>query len=153
MKQIIKTMLDVDNTITIIGSFGMVPHIWVSASRRIEGLPEGRDKVDIPFDYVRNGKILLKLSAEAIGNFNIDFENGYIRFGAAFAGKRRNIVVPIENLIKVTNNDSENPIFLSLKFKAWSELNIIKNPLHVETQEPSLVEEKPKRPNHLMVVK
>lgn len=128
MKQIHEIMFSIDQAITRVGLFGLEPHIVVSTTRRIEGVPEDRMKVDVPLEFVRNGHIVLKVTARAVDNFQIDYENAYITFNTAFAGRRRSVVLPIENIVAVTAGNLYD-VRYAINYSKWEHLPVTYNPL------------------------
>jgi stringent starvation protein B len=63
----------------------LTPHLLVNADYQ---------NVQVPLDYVDDGKIVLNLAPSAIQMLSID--NEAISFNARFAGKPNNIYIPIE---------------------------------------------------------
>lgn len=67
------------------------------------------NKVRVPMQYVKDGKIVLNISMIAANNLFIS-ENG-IQFGARFSGKHYNIDVPLENVMAIYAKESGEGIF------------------------------------------
>jgi stringent starvation protein B len=63
----------------------LTPHILVDA---------GQEGVQVPNDYIQEGKILLNISPDAVQGLSLG--NQYVEFNARFAGVARDIVVPIQ---------------------------------------------------------
>ncbi len=63
----------------------LTPHLLVNADY---------ENVQVPLEYVDNGKIVLNLSPHAIQMLSMD--NDAISFNARFGGKPTNIYIPIE---------------------------------------------------------
>ena len=78
----------IDNEIT--------PHLLVNAE--VKG-------VQVPQSYVRNGKIVLSISARAVRNFSIDQKN--ISFYARFNGQDEFIVIPYNAMLDLIAVENE----------------------------------------------
>lgn len=68
---------------------GLTPHILVM----VDG------SVTVPREYVKNNEVVLNVSHDATGSLNMG--NDEIRFQARFAGRVREIVVPIERVASI----------------------------------------------------
>lgn len=68
---------------------GLTPHILVM----VDG------SVTVPREYVKNNEVVLNVSHDATGSLNLGNEE--IRFQARFAGRVREIVVPIERVASI----------------------------------------------------
>ncbi|MDO4794811.1 MAG: ClpXP protease specificity-enhancing factor [Brachymonas sp.] len=68
---------------------GLTPHILVM----VDG------SVTVPREYVKNNEVVLNVSHDATGSLNLG--NDEIRFQARFAGRVREIVVPIERVASI----------------------------------------------------
>ncbi|MBD3609249.1 MAG: ClpXP protease specificity-enhancing factor [Gammaproteobacteria bacterium] len=67
---------------------GMTPHILVDAEA------EG---VDVPQQYIENGKIVLNISPESV--ISLSLANDYISFNARFGGQPTDILLPVSAVI------------------------------------------------------
>lgn len=67
------------------------------------------NKVRVPMQFVKDGKIVLNISMTAANNLFIT-ENG-IQFGARFSGKHYNIDIPLENVLAIYARESGEGIF------------------------------------------
>jgi stringent starvation protein B len=55
--------------------------------------------VEVPTEYVENGRIILNISMSAVRGLKLD--NEYIGFNAQFGGRGRDIFVPVQAVIAV----------------------------------------------------
>jgi stringent starvation protein B len=62
----------------------MTPYVLVDAEE---------DGVDVPSQYVENGKIVLNVSPRAVND--LDMGNDLVRFSARFAGKPTDVMFPV----------------------------------------------------------
>lgn len=74
---------------------GLTPHILVDAS--VEG-------VDVPEQYVENGKIVLNVSFSATDH--LELGNDHISFAARFSGTSRPVLVPIAAVLGIYARES-----------------------------------------------
>ena len=80
---------------------GMTPHLLVNAER------EG---VEVPADFVENGRIVLNVSASAVRD--LDMSNDYISFSARFSGKPMNVLVPLPAVLGIyTQENGQGMLF------------------------------------------
>ena len=68
---------------------GLTPHILVKVDAT----------VSVPREYVRNNEVVLNVSTDATGGLNIG--NEVIRFQARFAGRVREIAVPVNRVASI----------------------------------------------------
>ena len=68
---------------------GLTPHILVMVDAT----------VSVPRDYVRNNEVVLNVSSEATGGLQLG--NEVIRFQARFAGRVRDIEVPVDRVASI----------------------------------------------------
>ncbi|MDO4768799.1 MAG: ClpXP protease specificity-enhancing factor [Brachymonas sp.] len=68
---------------------GLTPHLLVM----VDG------SVTVPREYVKNNEVVLNVSHDATGSLNLG--NDEIRFQARFAGRVREIVVPIDRVASI----------------------------------------------------
>ena len=57
------------------------------------------DSVQVPQEYVKDGEIVLNISFDATSSLKLG--NEFIAFSARFAGKAREIMVPVERVIAI----------------------------------------------------
>ncbi len=57
------------------------------------------DSVQVPREYVKDGEIVLNVSFDATSSLKLG--NDFISFSARFAGKAREIMVPVERVIAI----------------------------------------------------
>lgn len=57
------------------------------------------ETVQVPHEYVKNGEIVLNISFDATSSLKLG--NDFIEFKARFAGKAREIIVPISRVIAI----------------------------------------------------
>ena len=57
------------------------------------------DSVQVPREYVKDGEIVLNVSFDATSSLKLG--NDFIAFSARFAGKAREIMVPVERVIAI----------------------------------------------------
>ena len=69
---------------------GMTPHLLVDAD--LEG-------VDVPRQFVEDGRIVLNVSANAVNN--LELGNDYISFGARFSGTPMDVLVPVQAVLGI----------------------------------------------------
>jgi len=66
------------------------PHILVNAEA---------EHVEVPQQYIKDGKIILNISPSAVRNLSI--ENDWLTFSARFSGSSFSVMVPIEAVMAV----------------------------------------------------
>jgi stringent starvation protein B len=64
---------------------GLTPYIMVNTER---------NDVEVPGQYIQDGKIILNLAPHAIRHLNMD--NDWISFSARFSGKSFNVMFPVQ---------------------------------------------------------
>ena len=69
---------------------GLTPYVLVNANV---------SEVQIPKEYIENGKIILNISDRAISDFIQD--NEWMQFSARFRGKKMNVCIPIEAIMAI----------------------------------------------------
>lgn len=57
------------------------------------------DDVDVPMEFVNEGKIVLNIAPHAVGNF--DMNNRFIQFSARFSGVPRQVTVPMPAILAI----------------------------------------------------
>lgn len=73
----------------------LTPYLLVNAEH---------ENVQVPSDYVDNGKIVLNLSPSAIQQLNMD--NNAISFNARFSGSPTSIYIPIEACMAIYSKEN-----------------------------------------------
>jgi stringent starvation protein B len=68
---------------------GLTPYIAVLADQTVQA----------PREYVRDGQIVLNISADATSALSLD--NDYIRFKARFGGVAREIIIPVDRVLAI----------------------------------------------------
>lgn len=76
------------------------PYVLVDAE--IEG-------VEVPWDYVEEGKIVLNLSPAAVYNFQL--ENDFIGFEASFSGEPQQIFFPMDAVLALYAEETEQGLY------------------------------------------
>jgi stringent starvation protein B len=80
---------------------GLTPYLHVDASSPV---------VKVPRPFVKNNEIVLNVSYDATGNFNIS--NEMVSFQARFSGVVQTIEVPLENVISLTAKETGEGVYL-----------------------------------------
>lgn len=94
--------LQIDMWIRTVTAMGHVPYIGIDVTRETPERP-----LIAPREYANSNQILvLNASPEAVGHFTYDLECGYLFVGAAFAGKRRDLSIPVEAVLYVKGRDT-----------------------------------------------
>jgi stringent starvation protein B len=73
----------------------LTPYLLVDASG---------DDLSIPYDFVKDNKIVLNISASAVRD--LDLSNDYINFKARFSGKSMNVYFPVEAVLAIYANEN-----------------------------------------------
>jgi len=105
---------------------GMTPHILVDA--QASGL-------QIPLQFVENGKIILNISARAVQGLHMD--NDWVLFSARFSGQPMDVTIPISAVLAIyakengrgmvlENNDNPTPPDLPPKPSGKPRLQVVK---------------------------
>lgn len=71
------------------------PHLLVDADH---------EDVDVPREYVQNGKIILNISPMAVQALNLG--NDYVFFNARFGGHPRDVAVPTRAVLAIYSRES-----------------------------------------------
>ena len=114
----------------------LTPHVMIDADMR---------DVEVPRQYVEDGKIILNVAPRAVQAFLVD--NDGLSFSARFAGKPYNIYAPISAVRAVYAAENNE----GMMFEKLPEIEVDSTEADVEVTEEE-VAEKPKRPT-LRVVK
>ena len=80
---------------------GLTPYLHVDASSPM---------VKVPRPFVKNNEIVLNVSYDATGNFNIS--NDMVSFQARFSGVVQTIEVPLEYVISLTAKETGEGVYL-----------------------------------------
>jgi stringent starvation protein B len=68
---------------------GLTPYVAVQVD----------DAVQVPREYVKDGEIVLNISFDATSG--LELGNEYVAFSARFAGKARDIMIPVDHVIAI----------------------------------------------------
>ena len=68
---------------------GLTPYVAVQVD----------DAVQVPREYVKDGEIVLNISFDATSG--LELGNEYVAFSARFAGKAREIMIPVDHVIAI----------------------------------------------------
>ncbi len=74
---------------------GMTPHLLVNADAQ---------GVEIPRQFVEDGRIVLNVSASAVRN--LELGNDYISFGARFSGSPMNVLLPVAAVLGIYSKEN-----------------------------------------------
>ena len=112
---------------------------------------------DIPLDPTAT-TIVLNVSPQAISNWHVDVENGYVFFSARFNGISHDISIPCETIESVINNDQKNPMCFSMTGElTWiNNPNTIDQPKKQDTfskKQKNSTKDTKRKKNHLTLVK
>ena len=116
---------------------GHTPYVVVDA---------GVDGVDVPSEYVQDGKIVLNVSYAAVRN--LELGNEWLGFEARFAGKARQVEVPVRAVLGIYARETGRGMI----FSAEDELEEQPKPARVETVADDDKDTPAGRP-HLKIVK
>ncbi len=78
---------------------GLTPHLLVDATQA---------GVEVPMNYVEDGKIVLNINPAAIKNFDLD--EGGVRFAARFGGKEFFIAAPLHAVLAIYAKENSQGI-------------------------------------------
>ena len=78
----------------------LTPYLMVDAT--MEG-------VQVPTEYVQEGRIVLNIASRATGNMTMD--NDYVGFSARFGGVSRDIWVPVQAVIGIYAKENSQGMF------------------------------------------
>jgi stringent starvation protein B len=79
---------------------GFTPYLLVDANH---------DQVEIPRQYVENGKIILNISPMAVQGLTLD--NDWVSFSARFAGRTQSVFIPIPAIIAIYAKENGKGMF------------------------------------------
>lgn len=69
------------------------------------------DGVQVPHDYINDGKIVLNIAPDAVNNFHAD--NEWISFSARFSGKPMELFIPITAVLAIYGKENNQGMFFS----------------------------------------
>lgn len=67
------------------------------------------DGVQVPMEYINNGKIVLNIAPDAVHNFHAD--NDWISFSARFSGKSMELFIPIIAVQAIYSKENNEGMF------------------------------------------
>lgn len=67
------------------------------------------DDVEVPQDYVKEGRIVLNIAPDAIHNLSL--ENEWVTFSARFAGRSQDIIVPVSAVQAIYSKENNQGMF------------------------------------------
>ncbi|MDH5358388.1 MAG: ClpXP protease specificity-enhancing factor [Gammaproteobacteria bacterium] len=71
------------------------------------------DGVQVPHEYVNDGKIVLNIDPGAVNNFHAD--NEWISFSARFSGKPMELFIPIAAIEAIYGKENNQGMFFSVE--------------------------------------
>lgn len=80
----------------------ITPYLLVNA--RLDG-------VQVPLEFVNEGKIVLNIAQDAVRNFHAD--NEWISFSARFSGKAMELFIPINAVLAIYGKENNEGMFFS----------------------------------------
>jgi len=120
---------------------GLTPYLAV----RVNG------QTRVPLAFVKNGEIVLNISATATRRLTVD--NEWIRFTARFNGSSQEVAVPMSAVAGIFAKETGYGFAFSVPQDPVAALAAATEPsLELEGDKP-LDDDKPRRPSHLQVVK
>lgn len=69
------------------------------------------DGVQVPLEYINDGKIVLNIDPDAIHNFHVD--NEWISFSARFSGKQMELFIPIIAVLAIYGKENNEGMFFT----------------------------------------
>lgn len=114
--------------------------------------------VNVPMEYVKDGQIVLNLSANATGN--LELTNDFIRFNARFRGVPRDIYLPMGAAVAIYARENGDGVMFEYE-AAYEELNKPISEEQPTSPQQAVDNAKPKNPTksavksapHLRIVK
>jgi len=121
---------------------GLTPYLAV----RVNG------QTRVPTAFVKNGEIVLNISATATRKLTVD--NEWIRFTARFNGASQEVAVPMNAVAGIFAKETGYGFAFSIQQDPATSLAEATEPrdLASDSDKP-LTDDKPRRPSHLQVVK
>jgi len=120
---------------------GLTPYLAVKVS------PQTR----VPTSFVKNGEIVLNISATATRKLTVD--NEWIRFTARFNGSSQEVAVPMSAVAGIFAKETGYGFAFSVPQDPAAALAAATEPSLELTGDKPLDDDKPRRPSHLQVVK
>lgn len=106
--------------------------------------------VDVPTEYVREGKIILNIAQRSIGQYVVNDES--IRFNARFQGMLRDIYIPFGAVEAVYTQETGDGIMFQEE-EYYSESAYLARTHQAETEQQAKPKVAKKKPSHLKLVK
>jgi stringent starvation protein B len=69
------------------------------------------DSVQVPTEYINDGKIVLNIDPDAVHNFHAD--NEWISFSARFSGKQMELFIPIIAVLAIYGKENNEGMFFT----------------------------------------
>ena len=124
---------------------GLTPYLAVKVS------PQTR----VPTSFVKNGEIVLNVSATATRKLTID--NEWIQFSARFNGASQEVSVPMAAVTGIFAKETGYGFAFSVAADPAASLAAATAPKELvpidAPAKPQIAAEKPKRPSHLQIIK
>lgn len=83
-----------------LAKYDLVPYVLIDAEH---------DNVQVPRDYVEDGRIVLNISPEAVQNFEVTDQ--FIRFDASFSGQAWEVFAPIAAVLALYSSETTQGIY------------------------------------------
>lgn len=106
--------------------------------------------VDVPIEYVREGKIILNISPRSIGQYAVD--NEAIQFSARFNGMLRDIYIPFGAIEALYAQESGDGVMFQEE-EFYKEQNYLARCKSEEKTQSTAQKTAKKKPSHLKLVK
>jgi stringent starvation protein B len=123
---------------------GLTPYLAVKVSAQTR----------VPVSFVKNGEIVLNISATATRKLTID--NEWIQFSARFNGASQEVAVPMNAVSGIFAKETGYGFAFTLAADPVAALAAATAPKEIEPIEPAPKEQpqvKVKRPSHLQIIK
>ena len=122
---------------------GLTPYLAV----RVNG------QTRVPTAFVKNGEIVLNISATATRKLTVD--NEWIRFTARFNGASQEVAVPMSAVAGIFAKETGYGFAFSIQQDPATSLAAATEPRDLEAADADkpIPDDKPRRPSHLQVVK
>ena len=69
------------------------------------------DGVQVPHEYINDGKIILNIEPDAVNNFHSD--NEWISFSARFSGKQMELFIPVVSVLAIYGKENNEGMFFT----------------------------------------
>lgn len=103
--------------------------------------------VDVPSEYVRDGRIILNIAPRSIGQYQVDSHE--IRFNARFSGIPRELCVPFGAMVAIYSQEHGDGVMFQVE-ACYEETD--HRPAETETEKPSPQSVR-KKSGHLKLIK